>query len=302
MCQGDTRIRCLWTYHTSPRVAIFPERSGCKRAQRSEKAIVNGWSSLSSRIASRDTGNSNCVRVSSMVPAGAITWHVQQPLSLAAQRQDQPWLRPQPGSEIENGIASFLLMRTKKKIFTWHLSSWDRFISTEFISDRSESVVYSAWPNHLVISSSHDFSISIPSVTKRSANPYCPSLPIPGGAARPGTHDHASKQAVNDEPIHFPSMFGTSYRFADLRIPKLVSFRLHEAHICHPLYACGNDRLGERRLDQPRITPPLPDERKNSQLVASSLTLGWKAVRRVRHAKSAPTTFTPNLSKGRLNS
>jgi hypothetical protein len=116
------------------------------------------------------------------------------------------------------------------------------------------------------------------------------------------THDHASKQAVNDEPIHFPSMFGTSYRFADLRIPKLVSFRLHEAHICHPLYACGNDRLGERRLDQPRITPPLPDERKNSQLVASSLTLGWKAVRRVRHAKSAPTTFTPNLSKGRLNS
>src|SRR6266851_1631195 len=36
----------------------------------------------------------------------------------------------------------------------------------------------------------------------------------------------------------------------------------------HPLYACGNDRLGERRLDQPRITPPLPDERR--------LTIGCK--------------------------
>ena len=119
MCQGDTRIRCLWTYHTSPRVAIFPERSGCKRAQRSEKAIVNGWSSLSSRIASRDTGNSNCVRVSSMVPAGAITWHVRPPPFLfAAQRPDQPQPQPQPGSEIEPVSIQrdrlFLLMRTKR--------------------------------------------------------------------------------------------------------------------------------------------------------------------------------------------
>ena len=161
MCQGDTRIRCLWTYHTSPRVAIFPERLGCKRAQRSEKAIVNGWSSLSSRIASRDIGN--CVRVcpSSMVPAGAITWHVRPfpfpfpfPFS-CGERPDQP----QPGSEIEPVSIQrpgwqwcvdrlFLLMRTKRNFLTgtFLLRTGSYRQNLSLIAAKASCVVYSAWP------------------------------------------------------------------------------------------------------------------------------------------------------------
>src|SRR5712691_7553011 len=90
------------------------------------------------------------------------------------------------------------------------------------------------------------------------------------------------------------------------RLAPVIDFRICESELLgsvptkytypNSLYCCGNPRLGEKCLSQPRITPPLPDdERGDSQLVASSLALGSTAICRVRQAKFTPTTFTPNL-------
>lgn len=52
------------------------------------------------------------------------------------------------------------------------------------------------------------------------------------------------RAGVNDELIHFPNMFGTSYRFADLRSPT-VNCLFHGTYSTgNPLYDWGNARLG----------------------------------------------------------
>jgi hypothetical protein len=43
MYRGDTKTRCLWTYHTSPRAAIFLGRSECRTEQKSGKPIASWW-------------------------------------------------------------------------------------------------------------------------------------------------------------------------------------------------------------------------------------------------------------------
>jgi hypothetical protein len=120
MCRGDTRIRCLWICHTSPRVAIFLERSGCKREQIAGKAIVDERSTPSSWFASYGsvTVTGNCIRTST-VPAGAIAGHVRRtPVSAHLQATSlSPGLSPcQTKASASASIVSPNLQR-KKKIY-----------------------------------------------------------------------------------------------------------------------------------------------------------------------------------------
>jgi hypothetical protein len=107
------------------------------------------------------------------------------------------------------------------------------------------------------------------------------------------------QQAVNDEPIHFPSTFGTSYRFADLRIPTGSAFRLRVYEAPMPPTVRLRERAAGTKMPRSATDhSAVAGRTKNSQLVASSLAMGWKAVWRVLVAESAPTTLTPNLRVG----
>lgn len=92
-----------------------------------------------------------------------------------------------------------------------------------------------------------------PNLRFHKNNQYCPSLPIQASPRRlrevvglatatDGVRLDKPPAAVN-EPIHCPSMLGTSYRFVDLRSRQSAS--VFTNHTYDPLYESGNPLLGE---------------------------------------------------------
>ncbi len=121
MSRGDTKIRCLSICRTSPRAATFPGRSECRTEQKSGRPIVSWWWTLWTcshlRVGTDD---------------------------LRAARRKSTETRLRRDYRLPHCIC--LHSEVARKIS--RRGSYD-----EFISDRSEKVVYTAWPNPF---SSHD--------------------------------------------------------------------------------------------------------------------------------------------------